>query len=508
MRSILLLLFFMDNQGLHAAPVVSGSTLCEHKGWVEVLTDSDGDGVDDAVDNCPTTPNADQDDTDGDGVGDACDGCPFNTTFQLEPEWFNDMDGDGFGSGPIGSGIMDCDDPSIPGSVSYVTNNTDCHDGDAGKWQEVLVYRDMDGDGYSPWSDPLPQCYGATVPPEFITTSLGIDCDDDQPLVQDVIVWWVDEDHDGYGDLGGIALFGDCTSPGPEWARAVDLIATSGDCDPSNALIHPGALDDQCDGIDQDCDGTADEDCGLKLNLRVMLEGPFDGLNMQMGDSLRDKGLLPLSEPYTALGLTVLGSGGETAAPAMFGYLGNGNVVDWVHVRLSPASDPQFPIAARNGLLAQNGMVYSAQGLPWLTFQGLAPGAYHITVMHRNHLACTTLNPVPLNTLYPGMVDLTFAATATYGTDARKDVDGTMVLWAGDVNTDGQVQYTGGGNDRDPVLVLIGGTIPTNTTTGYHAADVNMDGVVKYTGSGNDRDPILVTIGGTVPTNIRAAQHP
>ena len=83
-----------------------------------------------------------------------------------------------------------------------------------------------------------------------------------------------------------------------------------------------------------------------------------------------------------------------------------------------------------------------------------------------------------------------------------------MELWAGDVNTDGQVQYTGGGNDRDPVLVLIGGTIPTNTTTGYHAADVNMDGVVKYTGSGNDRDPILVTIGGTVPTNIRAAQHP
>ncbi len=37
------------------------------------LVDSDGDGVADAADNCPQTANADQTDTDGDGTGDACD---------------------------------------------------------------------------------------------------------------------------------------------------------------------------------------------------------------------------------------------------------------------------------------------------------------------------------------------------------------------------------------------------------------------------------------------------
>jgi hypothetical protein len=45
--------------------------------------DSDGDGVLNGVDNCPTTPNPikpgeiGQTDTDGDGVGDACDNCPL-----------------------------------------------------------------------------------------------------------------------------------------------------------------------------------------------------------------------------------------------------------------------------------------------------------------------------------------------------------------------------------------------------------------------------------------------
>lgn len=38
--------------------------------------DTDGDGVSDALDNCPLTINADQIDDDGDGLGDACDRCP------------------------------------------------------------------------------------------------------------------------------------------------------------------------------------------------------------------------------------------------------------------------------------------------------------------------------------------------------------------------------------------------------------------------------------------------
>jgi hypothetical protein len=52
--------------------------------------DRDGDGVPDATDNCPDTPNADQHDEDGDLRGDACDPCP-----QVANEPAADADGDG-----------------------------------------------------------------------------------------------------------------------------------------------------------------------------------------------------------------------------------------------------------------------------------------------------------------------------------------------------------------------------------------------------------------------------
>ncbi len=38
-----------------------------------VITDRDGDGIPDDIDNCPDTPNPDQTDSDGDGIGDVCD---------------------------------------------------------------------------------------------------------------------------------------------------------------------------------------------------------------------------------------------------------------------------------------------------------------------------------------------------------------------------------------------------------------------------------------------------
>ena len=40
------------------------------------ISDRDGDGVPDSIDNCPNVPNPNQSDVDGDHVGDVCDNCP------------------------------------------------------------------------------------------------------------------------------------------------------------------------------------------------------------------------------------------------------------------------------------------------------------------------------------------------------------------------------------------------------------------------------------------------
>jgi len=56
------------------------------------LTDVDGDGIADNVDNCPTIPNNSQANFDGDNYGDVCDNCP---TIANNDQ--TDTDGDGIG---------------------------------------------------------------------------------------------------------------------------------------------------------------------------------------------------------------------------------------------------------------------------------------------------------------------------------------------------------------------------------------------------------------------------
>lgn len=117
-----------------------------------------------------------------------------------------------------------------------------------------------------------------------------------------------------------------------------------------------------------------------------------------------------------------------------------------------------------------------------------------------------TANPPGLGPL-PASVHFS-EGYGTYGSLALRQRAGVLLLWAGNALNDGTILYTGGTNDRDAVLVAIGGSIPTNTVPGYRVEDVNLDGVVKYSGTNNDRDVILSTIGGVVPTNSVVEQLP
>jgi hypothetical protein len=97
---------------------------------------------------------------------------------------------------------------------------------------------------------------------------------------------------------------------------------------------------------------------------------------------------------------------------------------------------------------------------------------------------------------------------AVHGVEAQRVLDGVPMLWPGNVFPNNEVSYAGADNDRDPILLRIGGIVPTAIVDGYYPEDVNMNGSVQYTGVGNDRDIVLQVIGGAVPTDVRAEQLP
>lgn len=243
----------------------------------------------------------------------------------------------------------------------------------------------------------------------------------------------------------------------------------------------------------------------VQLNAQVFLEGPY-GAGPQMSDALRSGGFIPATEPYTALGYTHVGGGGETAAPSVLNVTGNNAIVDWVFLELRSGAPNYTVVATRSALLQRDGDVVDLNGSSPVSFN-VGSGNFHVIVRHRNHLGIMTAAAAALSAA-PVTVNFKVFGTATYGTNARRNVSGTQVMWAGDCNSDGTLRYTGTNNDRDLILTTIGGSVPTSTLSGYHTEDVNMDGAVKYTGTANDRDPILQNIGGSVPTSTLVEQLP
>ncbi len=207
-----------------------------------------------------------------DGRDNDCDGTVDEGVLRT---YYRDADGDGFGaasemttacSAPAGysAAPTDCDDASaaVNPAAAEVCDGADnncamgadegceCVDGatrDCGPTTEVGecafgTQRCIGGT----WAE----CIGAVLAQPETCNGRDDDCDG---TVDDGVrdTFYVDADGDGFGrsDMSMQA----CTRPAGH-------TTLSGDCNDSAGAIHPG-VSDVCDGVDNDCDGTADPGC-------------------------------------------------------------------------------------------------------------------------------------------------------------------------------------------------------------------------------------------------------
>ncbi len=115
-----------------------------------------------------------------------------------------------------------------------------------------IFYVDSDGDGFG---DPSTSTQGWTVPPGYAENSL--DPDDSSSAATPSTYWYRDSDGDGYSD--GFTLIQVDRPQG--FGLASGLLATTGDCDDADALVHPGGVE-ICDGRDNNCNVLVDDGLG------------------------------------------------------------------------------------------------------------------------------------------------------------------------------------------------------------------------------------------------------
>ncbi len=275
-----------------------------------VDADNDGRGAGAPIIAC-TQPNdavaqaGDCDDSNGSirpGAAEICnqidDDCDGSVDESAGPTWYADADGDTYGN-PTSS-VIACQQP-----VGYVANASDCDDSDntinpegteacngadddcdaeidEGFNGGETWYRDQDGDGFG-GAVAVQTCAqpaghvaitgdcddtAASVKPGADEVCNGVDDDCDGMSDEGLALqtWFLDQDGDG---VGGSTTVQACAAP-------ANHVASTGDCNDSEASVKPGAAEvcngrdddcnsvvddgvETCNGVDDDCDGEVDE---------------------------------------------------------------------------------------------------------------------------------------------------------------------------------------------------------------------------------------------------------
>jgi len=292
----------------------SGATLDD----LAAASDVDRDGV-------PSSEDCDDEDAAAfPGATEVCDGvdndCDGEVDEGLAFTAYADADGDGFGDPSSAVEVCalqadqvlddtDCDDadplihPGLEDPCDGIDNDCDLlidEDGDGQIW-----YLDLDGDGHGDLDSATTGC--SEEPPEGFV-ALSDDCDDENDqiypgapercdsldndcngFIDDGVTttWYRDLDGDGAGD-SSVPLEGCDPTAG--------YVDNSADCDDTDPSISPWSPE-VCNGIDDDCDGYADEADALDAGTWYA-DGDGDGFGDP--DGLRTACVAPAG--YTSVG--------------------------------------------------------------------------------------------------------------------------------------------------------------------------------------------------------------
>jgi|GEM_PF-6854633 len=387
-------------------------------------------------------------------TGGSGDCAPNDATMHASYSFYTDTDGDGYGAG---SATSVCAVNAGAPPSGYSVNNTDCSPSDNSTWQSALLYIDSDNDNYTNGTQTV--CYGASIPVGYKASSLGIDCNDSNVNVWQSTSLYVDNDGDGrtVGSASAIchgasipagyianSLGSDCDDNNiAVWQSATlyidfdadgydngsttvcygssiptgySLTTSGGDCNDNNSAVHPGVIDVCGDGIDNNCNGVAEETCPTPGNDNPAPNNPvLSSLNYVYPNCYNVQG--------TTSGATINPTTGSTDVWYQFTAISNG-----VSIKVnSSVIDAKIYLYNENATTLLNDENLTVTGNEILNFGGLTAGlVYRVAVGSLNGTAgpfsiclqqlripsCGTSAPYGLCTAFKSTV--TGSTTTTY----------------------------------------------------------------------------------------------
>jgi len=211
------------------------------------------------------------------------------------------------------------------------------------------------------------------------------------------------------------------------------------------------------------------------LDLKVFLEGPFNGTGMNT--DLNDQGVIPLNQPFNTDPWYYAGSESVVSVPGI-------DIIDWVFVEFRDAPDastatPGTVFARQAAFLFKNGSIKGIDGINFPQFSNSINSQLFVVVWHRNHLGVLSSYPLAeTDGVYT--YDFSLSENQVYGgAVAHKELSGGVWgMIGGDGNCDAQITE----QDKADAWTLKAGEAL------YDFGDFNLDGSIDN----KDKDDILI----------------